>query len=109
MEKYKIILLIEDNKQDELLTVRALQKHGIRHEVVVCRDGAEAIDWLTAKGQHSKRDFTLVPTVILLDLKLPKIGGLEVLSSIRNDIRTNRLPVVVLTTSKEESDIAQSY
>ena len=109
MEQYKTILLVEDNKQDELLTIRALQKHGIRHEIVVCRDGAEALDWLKARGQHSKRDLTLVPTVVLLDLKLPKIGGLEVLAAIRNDINTKKLPVVILTTSKEESDIAQSY
>jgi two-component system response regulator len=109
MDKHNVILLVEDNKQDELLTIRALQKHGVRHTIVVCRDGAEALDWIFSKGVHFSRDPMLVPTVVLLDLKLPKVNGLEVLAAIRANSATRRLPVVILTTSKEEADIAQSY
>jgi two-component system response regulator len=109
MEQRKVILLVEDNHQDELLTVRALKSHGLRNEIVICRDGVEAIDWLFEKGAHVGRDPSLVPDVILLDLKLPKLDGHEVLQEIRAHLRTKRIPVVILTTSKEESDIARSY
>jgi two-component system response regulator len=109
MDTQKVILLVEDNHQDELLTIRALKKNGIRHSIIVCRDGAEALNWLFMKGEFSGRDPSIVPTVILLDLKIPKINGHEVLAAIRSDGRTKRMPVVVLTTSKEESDIIKSY
>jgi CheY-like chemotaxis protein len=109
MEQRKTILFVEDNKQDELLTMRALKQHHGRVEVAVCRDGAEALDWIFSRGQYANRDNTLVPNVILLDLKLPKVDGHQVLRTIRNDPRTKRLPVVILTTSKEASDLATSY
>jgi two-component system response regulator len=109
MEQKKIILLVEDNKQDEILTVRVLQQNGLRSEIVICRDGAEALDWIFNKGSHIDRDSTLVPHVVLLDLKLPKVNGHEVLAAIRANRQTKHLPVVILTTSKQESDIARSY
>lgn len=109
MEKHKVILLVEDNKQDELLTVRAFKKNGIRHEIVVCRDGEQALDWLFVRGQYADRDPHVCPVVILLDLKMPKLSGHEVLAEIRKHPRTKRLPVVILTTSTEESDITASY
>ena len=109
MNSYKVVLLIEDNVQDELLTVRSLQAQGIRHEIIVCRDGAEALEWLFAEGAYADRDPAIVPTVVLLDLKLPKLDGHQVLAAIRANQKTKRLPVVILTTSKEESDVAQSY
>jgi CheY-like chemotaxis protein len=105
----KIIMLVEDNPDDEALTRRALKKANILNELVVARDGAEALDWLFGAGAHSGRDLSQMPTVILLDLKLPKVDGLEVLQRIRADDRTRLLPVVVLTSSKEEQDLAQSY
>jgi two-component system, response regulator len=105
----KIILLVEDNPDDEALTRRALKKAQILNELVVARDGAEALDWLFGTGPHAGRDLSVMPTVILLDLKLPKVDGLEVLQKIRADERTKLLPVVVLTSSKEEQDLAQSY
>jgi two-component system response regulator len=101
MDKHKVILLVEDNKQDELLTIRALQKHGIRNEIVVCRDGAEALDWLFARGSYSYRDVAVTPTLVLLDLKLPKLSGHEVLAAIRGNKNTKGLPVVILTPSIE--------
>ena len=101
----KIILLVEDNPNDEALTIRALKKNNIRNEVIVVRDGAEALDWLFARGVHSGRDATVLPQVVLLDLKLPKVSGLEVLSAVRADPRTKRLPVVLLTSSKEDQDV----
>ncbi len=104
-----IILLVEDNPDDEALTLRALKKKNIANEVVVARDGAEALDYLFAKGAFKDRDKSILPAVILLDLKLPKIDGLEVLKEIRADIRTKFLPVVVLTSSKEEQDLSISY
>ncbi|MFP5384435.1 MAG: response regulator [Bacteriovoracia bacterium] len=109
MNKQKVILLVEDNEQDELLTLRALRKHNIKNQVIICRDGEEAMNWLFRKGIHSERDKELVPQVILLDIKLPKIDGLEVLRSIRSHSETCRLPVVILTTSSEEKDLIQSY
>ena len=105
----KVILLVEDNPDDEALTLRALRKHNVTNQVVVTRDGAEAMDWLFATGSYADRDKTVVPQVILLDLKLPKVDGLEVLRAIRVDDRTKLLPVVILTSSKEEEDILNGY
>jgi len=105
----KVILLVEDNPDDEALTLRALRRHNVTNQIVVSRDGAEALDWLFATGQHASRDQNVVPQVILLDLKLPKVDGLEVLRRIRSDDRTKLLPVVILTSSKEEEDILNGY
>jgi two-component system response regulator len=104
-----IILLVEDNPDDELLTLRALQRNHILNEVVVARDGAEALEYLFATGPYADRDTDTMPQVILLDLKLPKVDGLEVLRRVRSDERTRLLPVVVLTTSNEERDMVESY
>jgi two-component system response regulator len=103
------ILLIEDNPDDEALTLRALKKNNIANQVVVARDGAEALDYLFAKGAYKDRDGSDLPAVILLDLKLPKIDGLEVLKGIRANQKTSLLPVVVLTSSNEEQDLMNSY
>jgi two-component system, response regulator len=105
----KIILLVEDNPDDELLAIRALEKNNIMNEVVVARDGTEALDYLFGAGAYAGRDMSVMPQVILLDLKLPKIDGLEVLRRLRNDERTKLLPVVVLTSSKEDRDLTESY
>ena len=105
----KIILLVEDNPDDELLAIRALEKNNIMNEVVVARDGTEALDYLFGAGAYASRDMSVMPQVILLDLKLPKIDGLEVLRRLRNDERTKLLPVVVLTSSKEDRDLTESY
>lgn len=105
----KIILLVEDNPDDEALTIRALKRHHIGNDIVVARDGVEALDYLFGTGLHSERDMSIKPTVILLDLKLPRIDGLEVLRRLREDERTRLLPVVVLTTSNEEQDMLSSY
>ena len=105
----KVILLVEDNADDEALTLRALKKNNIRNQVVVARDGAEALDWLFARGEHAGRDVTALPQVVLLDLNLPKMSGLEVLEALRADPRTKRLPVVLLTSSKEEQDVIAGY
>lgn len=105
----KKILLIEDNPDDNALTLRALMKNNITNEVIVARDGVEALDYLFGEGAHEGRDLSDQPQVILLDLKLPKIDGLEVLKRIRADDRTRRLAVVVLTTSIEDRDIIRSY
>jgi len=104
-----IILLVEDNPDDEALTLRAFKKSNLRNEVVVARDGVEALDFLFATGAYADRDVNLLPQLILLDLKLPKIEGLEVLRQIRADERTKLLPVVVLTSSKEQEDLIRSY
>lgn len=105
----KVILLVEDNSDDEALTLRALKKNNILNEVVVARDGEEALDYLFGTGKYEGRDTSLQPQVILLDLQLPKLSGLEVLKSLRADDRTVLQPVVVLTTSSEETDIMASY
>jgi len=105
----KIILLVEDNPDDEALTLRALKKNNILNEVVVARDGAEALDYLFGVGKYSGRDPNVLPTVILLDLKLPIVDGLEVLQRLRADERTKLLPVVILTSSKEEQDMLNGY
>src|SRR5258708_1733342 len=107
--KNKGILLVEDNKDDEMLTLRALKKHNLMNEVVIARDGAEALDYLFATGKFLGRDPTELPQVVLLDLNLPRIRGLEVLRRIREDERTKLLAVVVLTSSKEDEDIIGSY
>jgi two-component system response regulator len=105
----KIILLVEDNPDDETLTLRALSKSNILNEIVVARDGAEALDYLFGTGAHDGRDTSIQPQLILLDLKLPKIDGLEVLKRLRADSRTALLPVTILTTSNEERDVVTSY
>ena len=104
-----IILLVEDNPDDEALTIRALKKNNIRNEVVIARDGAEALDYLLATGKFADRVPEQLPLLVLLDLKLPKIGGLEVLERLRADSRTKLLPVVVLTSSIEDRDLISSY
>lgn len=103
------ILLVEDNPDDEALTLRAFNKNRIANQVVVARDGVEALDYLFASGRHAGRDTSTQPALVLLDLKLPRIDGLEVLRRIRHDARTAVLPVVVLTTSREQQDIHEAY
>jgi CheY-like chemotaxis protein len=103
------ILLVEDNQDDEVLTLRALKKNRIMNEVAVARDGVEALDYLFGTGAHAGRDLSVQPQVILLDLNLPRVGGLEVLRRIREDERTKLLAVVVLTSSKEDEDVIRSY
>lgn len=103
------ILLVEDNPDDEALTLRALQKNNIKNDVVVAHDGAEALDYLFGTGAYAGRDTSLMPQVILLDLKLPKFDGFEVLAKLRADERTKLLPVVILTSSNEEQDRINGY
>ena len=105
----KTILLVEDNPDDEVLTLRALERNNILNEVAVVRDGAEALDYLLGQGVYSTRDIRHLPEVVLLDLKLPKIDGLEVLRRIRSEPLTRRLAVVILTSSNEERDIISGY
>lgn len=109
MQQNKVILLIEDNPNDEELTIMAFERNKISNRIVVARDGAEAIDYLFSQGAYSERDMADTPQLVILDLKLPKVDGLEVLRAIREDERTRRLPVVVLTSSKEERDIIEAY
>jgi CheY-like chemotaxis protein len=105
----KIVLLVEDNPDDVELTLRAFKKNNIVNEVVVVQDGPEALDFLFCQGPYCERDKDQVPQVVLLDLKLPRLGGLEVLKRIREDSRTALLPVVILTGSKEEEDVMNGY
>jgi two-component system response regulator len=105
----KVILLVEDNPDDELLTLRALRKNNVLNEVVVARDGVEALDYLFGTGEYAGRDTSVTPQLILLDLKLPKIDGLEVLKRLRADERTRLLPVVILTSSREQQDMLDGY
>src|SRR5258708_26931181 len=105
----KTILLVEDNADDEKLTLRALKKNNISNEVVVARNGVEALDYLFGTGTYSGRDTSVMPEVVLLDLKLPKIDGLEVLRQLRGNERTKLLPVVILTSSNEEQDRLSGY
>ncbi len=104
-----VILLVEDNASDEALTLRALKRSNVANRVVVVRDGAEALDYLFAKGAYSERDAGETPRVVMLDLNLPKIGGLDVLRAIRADERTRLLPVVILTSSEEDQDLVAGY
>jgi len=107
--KDKVILLVEDSQRDEELALRALRKNNITNEVAVARDGAEALDYLFATGAHAGRNAAELPTVVLLDIKLPKVDGLEVLRRLRADARTKLLPVVLLTSSKEDKDRLAGY
>jgi len=109
VHEQEIILLVEDNPDDEALTLRALRKNKIKNEIVVARDGVEAIDYLFGTGSHEGRDPNDLPQVVLLDLKLPKLDGFEVLTKLRADERTKLLPVVILTSSKEQQDIVRGY
>lgn len=104
-----VILLVEDNPDDEALTLRALKKNNIKNQVVVARDGREALDYLFGEGMYAGRDTRVAPQVILLDLKLPKVDGFEVLRAMRGDDRTKLLPVVILTSSNEERDRINGY
>jgi two-component system response regulator len=103
------ILLVEDNPDDEILTVRELQKQHIVNEIIAVRDGVEALEYLFGTGQYANRDVREFPAVVLLDLKLPKVDGLEVLRRIRADDRTKYIPVVVLTSSDDQRDVVESY
>lgn len=105
----RMLLLVEDNPDDEALTLRALKQNKISNEVVVARDGAEALDFLFCTGAYAARDRNILPEVVLLDLKLPKIDGLEVLRRLRADERTRLLPVVILTSSGEDKDMVNGY
>jgi two-component system, response regulator len=105
----RIILLVEDNPDDQELTLRALKANNILNEVVVVDDGAEALDYLFGEGAHAGRDRSIMPQIVLLDLQLPKLNGIEVLKRLRADERTRLLPVVILTSSREEQDLADSY
>jgi two-component system response regulator len=105
----KLVLLVEDNPTDEKLTLRAFKNSGVACEIVVVRDGAEALDYLFTKEKYAGLDPTVLPAVVMLDLKLPRIDGLEVLAQIRADERTKCIPVVILTSSKEHEDVARGY
>jgi two-component system response regulator len=105
----RVLLLVEDNPTDEKLTLRGFKKCGVANEIVVVRDGAEALDYLFARGKYAGRIAEQLPAVVLLDLNLPRVGGLEVLRQIRANERTKLLPVMVLTASKEEEDVVRSY
>jgi two-component system response regulator len=109
MPTQRPILVVEDNPDDEALTLRALQKNGVKNEIVVAHDGVEALDYLFGTGERAGRDLSVQPQVILLDLKLPRVDGLEVLRRVRENERTKLLAVVILTSSKEEEDLAKSY
>jgi len=109
-ENYSVeILLVEDNPNDVELTLRALKKNNLANSIHVVTDGAEALEYLFATGKYSSRDIRLTPKLVILDLKLPKVGGLEILKKIKADDRTKTVPVVILTSSKEESDVIASY
>jgi CheY-like chemotaxis protein len=103
------ILLVEDNPSDLKLTLRALEQHNIANRVEVVRDGAAALDFLFATGEYEGRKVEQAPKVVLLDLKLPKVDGMEVLEKVKSDKRTKRIPIIVLTSSREERDIVESY
>lgn len=105
----RYILLVEDNPDDEELTLLSLRKHNLGHDIVVVRDGVEAIEFLFGTGQYAGRDLSKAPTVVLLDLKLPKLDGLGVLKRLRADERTRTLPIVVLTSSSQDADVLASY
>lgn len=106
---HRMILLVEDNPDDEALTLRALKKNKIANQIIVARDGAEALDYMFGTGSYAGRNLEELPEVILLDLKLPKVDGLEVLRRIRSNPKTRMVPVVILTSSKEDQDLIQAY
>jgi two-component system, response regulator len=105
----KVILLVEDDGNDEALALRAFRKHGIAGDVVVARDGVEALDWMFARGAHAGRDAAVLPDLVLLDLNLPRLGGHDVLRELKADPRTQQVPVVILSSSVEETDVATGY
>ena len=105
----KVILLVEDNANDEELTIRALRKSNIMNKVVVAHDGEEALDYLFGRGQYAGRNLDLMPALVLLDLKLPKVNGMQVLRSLRGNASTKQVPVVILTSSKEDCDVVEGY
>ena len=105
----RVILLVEDSPNDELLTLRALKKNNILNKVVIVRDGAEALDYLFCQGTYAQREIDDLPQIVLLDLKLPKLSGLEVLKQLRANKHTKCLPVVILTSSKEQQDVISGY
>jgi len=109
MEPVVEILLVEDNPNDAELTQMALEENNLSNNIIWLKNGKEALDFLFAEGEYKGRNISIQPKVVLLDLKMPKIGGLEVLEKLRNDERTRKLPVVILTSSKEEKDIIESY
>jgi len=105
----KVILLVEDNQDDSMLTLRAFKRSHVMNPIVVARDGIEALDFLFARGAHADRETESLPAMVILDLKLPKLDGLGVLKAIREDERTRLLPVVILTSSKQEQDLISGY
>jgi two-component system, response regulator len=105
----KVILLVEDNEDDEIMTVHSLRDGGYQGEIVIARDGQEAVDWLFSEGEHSSRNPDAVPAVVLLDIRLPKLSGFEVLSAIRRRPESRHVPVVMLTASSEQEDMVRSY
>jgi two-component system response regulator len=107
--KNKVILLVEDNPDDAQLTLRALKRSNIANDIIIAHDGVEAIDYLLATGKYTGRDMTILPQLVLLDLKMPRLDGFDVLYRLRSDDRTRLLPVVVLTTSSEDQDRVESY
>lgn len=107
--KTKEILYIEDNTSDIELTLRALKKHNVANSIQIIKDGEEALEYIFATGRYVERDITEKPKIILLDLKLPKVSGLEILKKLKGDKRTKIIPVVVLTSSREEKDMIESY
>jgi two-component system, response regulator len=111
MEDYSAIeiLIVEDNPRDAELTLRALKKNNLANHVLIAQDGAEALDFFFCRGKYEKRSFTNPPKVVLLDLKLPKISGLEVLKIVKGDNRTSHIPIVIVTSSKQEPDIKEAY
>lgn len=104
-----VILLVEDNRDDQDLTLRALRRNNIQNDIVIANDGVEALNYLFAEGAHSDRDPSRTPVLVLLDLKLPKVDGFQVLTRLRADPRTSLVPVVVLTSSREQRDLVESY
>ncbi len=109
MNSNRMIMLVEDNAEDEELTLRALRKGNVANEIVVTRDGDEALEFLFCSGKFAGRNAAQMPTVVLLDLKLPKLNGIDVLQAMRADARTRLIPVVVLTSSSEDEDMVRSY